>query len=486
MIDRADEMKTASVGDSTITPRLERVLGRRDLILLFVVAVANLNIVPAIASYGPMTLWLWLLALAGYFWPQGVAVTELSQIWPGEGGVYLWTRNSFGEGHGFFAGWCYWLANVVYLPTVLLSCVGVSLYVFGPSVQSLVQSQRFTAGSAALLLLLLLIFNVRGQSSGKWLTNLGGIGTVGGGLLVCALAALTLRGSGSAVHLRDIRPHGGAAGAGSSLALFAVFGTICYSLQGLDLASIMGDEIREPRKVLPGAIFWGGVISGTLYLGVTLSMLIAIPHQQIGVLSGVLQAVSTMAFRAHLRILVAPLALFEFIAILGTASAWFSGSARLPFVAGIDHYLPPALGKIHPRYHTPYVALCVFAGLSSILILLSYAGASVSEAYLTLLSLAVVLQMVPSVYMFAALWKVISALPAEAGSRRYNRLNAISGMVTSLLGLGLAFVPAAEVRSVGIYEAKLGAAAVAVVGSALFFYFAARRLKGTVPGDDAS
>ena len=277
-------------------------------------------------------------------------------------------ENSFGEGHGFFAGWCYWLSNVVYLPTVLLSCVGVGLYVFGASAQSLASSERLTGGVALMLLLGLLVLNVRGQQLGKWMTNVGGVGTVGGGILVCMLGAWTLHSQGSAVQLHDLNLHG------ASWRLIAVFGTICYSLQGLDLASIMGDEIREPRRILPGAIFWGGVISGAIYLGVTFSMLIALPHEQIGVLSGVLQAVSTMADRAHLRMVVAPLALFEFIAILGTASAWFSGSARLPFVAGIDRYLPPALGRVHPKFHTPYVALGLFAVLSAMLIMMSYAG----------------------------------------------------------------------------------------------------------------
>ncbi len=450
-------------------PHLDRVLGRRDLILLFVVAVANLNIIPAIAASGAMTLWLWLLALCLYFWPQGVAVTELSQVWPGEGGIYLWTRNSFGEGHGFLAGWCYWLSNVVYLPTVLLSCIGVGVYIFGPAIQRLVDSQRFTAMSAAVLLLLLLALNVRGQSTGKWLTNMGGIGTVGGAVLVCVLAGLTLHSHGSAIHVRDLTPHTGQWG------LFAAFGTICYSLQGLELASIMGDEIKEPRRVLPGAIFWGGVIAGAIYLGVTFSMLVALPHEQIGVLSGVLQAVNTMAQRVNLRIVVVPLALFEFVAIMGTASAWFSGSARLPFVAGLDRYLPPVLGKIHPRYHTPYIALGVFALLSSLLILMSYLGATVGEAYLTLLSIAVILQMIPNLYMFAALLK-FALVRKEKGDRRwYAAGNATCGLLASSLGLVVGFLPVARTASLWIYEAKLAAATGAVLASAFFFYFRSKR-----------
>ena len=81
-----------------------------------------------------------------------------------------------------------------------------------------------------------------------------------------------------------------------------------------------------------------------------------------------------MAEKVNFSWIVAPFALFMFMAILGTASAWFSGTARLPFVAGIDRYLPPALGRLHPRYHTPYVALIVFAVLSALLILMGDPG----------------------------------------------------------------------------------------------------------------
>ena len=56
------------------TPHLRRVLGRMDLVLLFVVAVFNLNVVPSIAANGGVTVWLWIISLALFFWPQGIAV----------------------------------------------------------------------------------------------------------------------------------------------------------------------------------------------------------------------------------------------------------------------------------------------------------------------------------------------------------------------------------------------------------------------------
>jgi amino acid transporter len=239
----------------------------------------------------------------------------------------------------------------------------------------------------------------------------------------------------------------------------------------------MGDEIREPRKVLPGAIFWGGVISGAVYVGATCSMLIAMPHEQIGVLSGVLQTINSMAQRVDLHLVVAPLALFEALAILGTASAWFSGTARLPFVAGIDHYLPSVLGRVHPRFHTPYVALTVFAILSALLILMSYMGASVSEAYLTLLSISVVLQLIPNVYMFAALIRLAWRQQAKSKGRLYSAANGLAGLLSSTAGICMAFVPAETTGHVWTYEFKLVFAIGTVLGVALLLYARARHRK---------
>jgi len=457
-------------------PGLDRVLGRRDLVLLFVVAVANLNLIPAISASGPVTLWLWLLALSCFFWPQGAAVTELAQKWPGEGGIYLWAKRSFGEEHGFLAGWCYWLSNVFYLPTVVLSCVGVAVYVAGPKIQKLADSHAFTGGASFLIILFLLALNVRGLSLGKWISNLGALGTIGGAAIICLLAVLTLQHNGSALHPADLRTDF------HDWRLLAAFGTICYSLVGLDLASIMGDEIRDPRRNLPISILIGGVIAGFIYFGTTLSMLIAMPQKEIGVLAGILQAISVMSARTGLVGVVAPLALLECIAILGTASAWFSGAARLPFVAGVDRYLPPIIGRVHPRYHTPYVSLILFAVLSSLLIAASFLGVSVGEAYLTMLDLAVILQLLPSAYMFLALlkhtWTEGMVLNAN---KAYLTINAVAGLCATFVGLVVAFIPSRQVNSVWIFEAKLLAACVIVFGLALFFYQRAVRKARTVP-----
>ena len=428
---------------------LKRVLGRKDLVLLFVVAVANLNMVPPISASGPITIWLWIIALSCFFWPQGVAVTELSQKWPGEGGIYLWAKRSFGEKHGFLAGWCYWLSNVFYLPTVILSCIGVGLYVGGPSIQRLEHSHVFTGSVSIGIIVFLMLLNIRGLSLGKWINNLGGAGTIAGGAMICYLAYVTATHHGSAFHISQLRQPV------TDWRLIGAFGTICYSLIGLDLASIMGDEIQDPQRNLPFAIFWGGLAAGAIYLGTTLAMLVAMPQQDIGILSGILQGINLMASRSGLMAVVVPIAVLECISILGTASAWFSGTARLPFVAGIDRYLPAVIGKIHPKYGTPHISLILFGALSSLLIGGSFFGASVEEGYLTLLDLAVIMQLVPSCYMFLALLKHTRHAQSELkATKPYLIANCIAGLTATGVGICVAFIPPARSTQSGFTKSS--------------------------------
>src|ERR1043165_858778 len=164
----------------------------------------------------------------------------------------------------------------------------------------------------------------------------------------------------------------------------------------------MGDEIRDPAKSLPGAVAWGGIISGVLYIGTTLILLVAIGKSDISILQGIVQAVGTMALRVGIGWIGVPFALMLSVAIAAIGSAWMGGAARIPCVAGLDSYMPDWMGKIHPRYATPYAALIVQFIVSAALVILNFVGAGVQETFQKLLSLAVVLQLVPFVYAFGA------------------------------------------------------------------------------------
>ncbi len=452
-------------------PHLKRVLGRWDLVLLFVVAVLNLNVVPSIAANGGVTVWLWSVALVLFFWPQGIAVIELAGRYPGEGGVYLWAKRIFGDFHGFLSGWCYWTNNIFYVPTVVLYFVGISVFVAGPGAQGLADKPGFAFTASVGLLLLLVVLNVLGLGVGKWVNNLGGIGTGITAATLILLGTIVTHRFGSTVTAADFRIPG-------DIRLVGSFGVICFGLVGLELASVMGDEIREPKRTLPGAVALGGVICGLLYMGATLTLFMALPKNQIGVLAGIMQAVSHLADQVGVGWITSPFALVLSISIAGIASAWLSGSARIPFVAGLDSYLPEGLGKLHPRYATPYVALIVHASLSAAFLAMSFVGARVKEAFVTMLDLAVVLQLVPFLYMHAGLIKLGLNYDARGHYSKSTLLVAgWSGLLTTALGMAVAFVPSHQIESIWLFEIKMVVGTALFLGLAAFFFFVYGRRK---------
>ena len=228
-------------------PHLKRVLGRWDLVLLFVVAVFNLNVVPSIAANGGVTVWLWLISLLLFFWPQGIAVIELAHRYPGEGGVYLWAKEVFGDFHGFLSGWCYWTNNMLYVPTVMLYFVGVSVFVLGPGHAALAENKTFALAASLGAARAADDFEYCGagrrevdQQSGRhWDRHCGGGADWAGRDGVVARF-------GTTVTAADFRIPA------DPRFVLNSFGVICFGLVGLELASVMGDEIRDPQKTLPG------------------------------------------------------------------------------------------------------------------------------------------------------------------------------------------------------------------------------------------
>jgi len=166
---------------------------------------------------------------------------------------------------------------------------------------------------------------------------------------------------------------------------------------------------------------------------------------------------------------------------IGGLMAWFTGAARMPFVAGVDRYLPASFGRIHPKYGSPYVAILIQALISTVFIIMSFVGAGVKEAYLILLDTTLLVYFLPYVYMFAAYLYLRYVNRNEDGEERIPRSNGIAflfgvcGLITSLFAMIVTVIPTNEIHNILEYELK-------VVGGFLFFvlvgafiYWAERR-----------
>ena len=448
------------------TPTLRRTLGLRDLLLLNVSAVVGLGSLANAAQFGLASLTLWVGALLVFLIPFGLTVTELHSRMPEEGGLYRWTKAAFGERHGFVVGWSYWLCNIVWFPTSMLTVSTVFLYVGGGDWLALTENAWYNGAFALGLLWLVVGLNIIGLEKAKWVQNVGGIALWITIFLLLGLGVYYLVRFGSAREvsaarfLPDI----------TNVDVLPFFATITFAFAGLELAPILAGEARNPKGDIPRALFLAGIIITLLYFSGTAVLLLAIPENEVSIMHGVAQAFAAIGEKMGARWIGMTGAAFMTLALIGSFGAWMTGTARVPFVIGIDRYLPEALGRVHPRWGSPYVSLLLQGVVVTVFFVVSMWGSTVKEAYLVLLDMSIILYFIPFLYMFAAL--VLHRYRNSPRGRRWSAwLVAIPGFSVTLLSVVLSVLPSKDVANPGLFVAKVAGGAVVLIGVGMGVYF---------------
>jgi amino acid transporter len=460
-------------------PQLHRALGTLDLILLNVSAIVGLRWLSVAAQIGPSSLTLWALGLITFLIPSALTVLELSSRLPGEGGVYLWSKTAFGDLHGFIAGWSYWIANLVYFPSLLLFAAAVLLYVPGGSWLALANNPLYNGAVSLGILWFATMLNIVGLERAKWLQNAGAAATwLVGSLILCGgLVAWHRFGAATPIAAPALLPDLRSA---STLASFA---TIALAYSGLELGPILGGEIKNPRRTIARALLVACVAIAVLYIAGTAALFAALPAQQINTISGVPQALTAVATRVGIPVLGVAAAALLTVAQMGGLGAWITGTARLPFLFGLDRYLPKALGAVHPKFGSPHIALLAQGVLATIVLLAAISGSAIREAYVVLIDMTVILTFVPLLYMFAAMPILRRRAPGRhlgvtliPGGSFTCWLVAGSGFSVTLLAVLFAMVPPVASASRTLFAVKVIGGSATLIAAGLVFYFRGRRL----------
>jgi amino acid transporter len=454
-------------------------MGLSDTTLFLVVAVASPRWIATAAAAGPSSLLIWVAALVTFFVPLAFTVLELSSRHPEEGGIYVWTKAAFGDFAGFMTGWMYWASNLVYFPGLLYFTAANALPLAGARGAALADDPPWIMGISLAALALSLALNLRGLTVGKWLHNVGAVATWVPVAVLAGLAALAIARFGPANEF-----HGAVLLPATGLEDVIFWSTIAFAFSGLEAASLMGGEIEGARTTLPRAILVSGAIITAIYLLGTAAMLVTLPRAEVSSLQGLVQAIGRAGDRLALPALGWIAAAFMTLSNVGGVSAWLAAAGRLPFVAGLDRHLPPAFGRLHPRWGTPAVALWVQAAGAAGFIVIGQAGASVRAAYDALVGMAVIVYFVPYLFMFATLIRV-QGRPAGPGVRRVPGgpvvavTLAVLGLATTGISIALALMPPAGAAdpALAVLRVALPSGALLAVGVLLYLTSAARRAR---------
>jgi amino acid transporter len=465
---------TSASGTST-APRLRRVLTFRDLFLFYIATGFSLRWIATAAAAGPSALVIWVVAALGLFVPLVFTTLELSSRYPDEGGVYLWSKRAFGPFAAFLTGWTYWGSNLPYFPGLLYFAAANALFVGGASWQPLASNSAYFIIVALSGLGLAVTLNVIGLDVAKWLNNAGAVASwvAAAGLLVLGLVSWARYGSATPMPAAAFVP-------GTGLKDVIFWSTIAFAFGGVESGSTMGEEIHDCRRTVPSAVLSAGAVMTVLYVAGTVAVLLAIPKEQVTGLQGISQAIQAMASRVGVAWVTPVLAAFVTLNALGGVGGWFAATARLPFVAGVDRFLPDAFGRLHPKWRTPYVALIVQAAIAALFIFLGQAGTSVRGAYDALVSMGIIAYFIPFLFMFAALIKLqdepagpeVMRVP---GGKPVAIALASLGFVVTAISIVLACIPPDEEPNKALAVVKVVGASAALVAAGIAVYVAGLR-----------
>jgi glutamate:GABA antiporter len=205
------------------------------------------------------------------------------------------------------------------------------------------------------------------------------------------------------------------------------------------------------------------------------------PHAAILHLDGFMTAIEQASGRIGFTQITPVIAALIVLGGLGQAGAWFAAGGRLPFVAGIDRFLPLSFGRVHPRYGSPHVSLLVQAAVAAVFILLGQAGTTVRGAYDVLVSMSIISYFIPYLFIFSALIRLqrVPAGPAVIrvpGGRGVAVGVGVIGVLTTSLSILLALIPPEDEPKQALAVTKVaGSTALLIAGGAAVYFIGKRR-----------
>jgi glutamate:GABA antiporter len=468
--------QTNSAGAAAVPLALPRVMGFSDLLMFYIVTGISLRWIATAAAAGPSSIVVWIGAWFCFYTPLALSVIELSSRYPQEGGLYVWSKQAFGDFSGYMSGWTYWASNLPYFPAVLYFAASNLLFLRGAHGSHGTGSRAYYVWFSIVALFFITFLNVVGLNFGKWLHNIGAFGMWIPVLIIAVMGIYAWRHYGSATaftweslvpstHLKDI----------------FFWATLTFAFGGSETGSFIAGEVKDSRRTIPRALLVAGLVVTISYIVGTVCVLLAMPSYEVSDLQGLMQAITRTAERLGWTSIIPVSAILIAVSNIGASGGYLSSVARLPFVAGLDQFLPESFARLHPRWGTPYVSLIAQFLAGTLCVFLAQAGTSVKGAYDVLVSMGIITYFIPYLYLFSAMfWLQKEKGGADVihvpGGPKMARLIACLGFFTTSFTIAVSLIPAPEEPNKVLAVVKIvGLTAVLLLVGWLFYYLGNRR-----------
>ena len=370
-----------------------KTLKQRDMVLFTVSAILLLDTLTAAASVGPSSVFWWVFLGFVFFIPFAMICAEMGCSYPEQGGIYAWIKNAFGRRWASRATWAYWVNTAVWMPAIFILFAGVFKQIFAPDL-----SLGAQISLGVLLTWIAVAVNVIALDIGKWIPNLGAI------LKVIIFLAITVgalfytqdHGMANPLTFESMRPDWG-----SSLQYIPA---IVYGMLGFELVSASSDEMKNPARDVPRAIFISGAIIITLYIMGTIAVLAAIPAGDINLVEGLIDTFNLFFGDSPTgKAFVFVLGISALFTFFSNGVTWALGCNRAAAEAAQEGELPKIFAYEHPKLGTP-VGAAVLMGIVStaIMVLYGFLSGSNEDLFWSLFAFSAVIFLLPYLGMFLA------------------------------------------------------------------------------------
>ncbi len=368
-----------------------------DMTLFTVAAILVIDTLAPSAAIGPSSISWWIITLVLFFIPYGLITAELGTTYPEQGGLYVWVRNAFGERWAARTTWLYWINVALWMPSVYVLFAGMFAQLFIPDLSLWGQILI-----GILMTWVTVLIGIIALDIGKWVPNIGALMkalimlVIGVGAFVYAAR----HGVANDLSFRNILPSWDA-----GLYFLPV---IVYNFMGFELMSGAGEEMQNPQRDIPRAIITAGLLIAFFYLMGTIGMLMALPAEQLGLVTGIIDTLRILFGESGLGgVIVTILGIGALYTFLTNMVTWTMGANRTAAEAANEGELPAFFGQLHPVNKTP-VGAYVMTGIvsSTVLVIYGLMAATAEELFWSLFAFSSIVFLMPYLAMFPAFLKL--------------------------------------------------------------------------------
>ncbi|BDM65844.1 amino acid transporter [Shewanella sp. NFH-SH190041] len=313
-----------------------------SVIMITITSVDSIRNLPGTALMGSHVISFFLFAGLCFFIPTALVCAELSTTYASQGGVYLWGKQTLGPKFGFLTVWFQYAENIVYYPPLISFIIATGTYPFSPD---LANNNLFMLVMINIVFWALTLINIKGLKLSSVITNV--FGTFGLILPIFLIIGLgcywSLNDLGhshiSLSHVSDWLPDFSATGMGAS------FTAVVLSLTGIEITTSYANEIKDPQKTYPKALFISTAVILLSLTACSLSIAAVVSSDNSSLSEGVVLAFKSFVDDMHLSFLLPIIALAIVFGSLASLNNWIIAPTKSLHVAAIDKFLPKRLTK---------------------------------------------------------------------------------------------------------------------------------------------